>query len=87
LSFLTLESDFLTSLYVTGMDKILFGQGFGGITDFTVDPDSYLYIVSIGQGKMFRILPQWIFEYNYGMVLPFGWPICTLLFIGSFLNI
>ena len=32
----SLESEFLTSLYVTGMDKILFGQGFGGITDLTV---------------------------------------------------
>ena len=29
----SLEPKFLTSLYVTGMDKILFGQGFGGITE------------------------------------------------------
>ena len=54
----SLESKFLTSLYVTGMDKILFGQGFGGITDLTVGPDGYLYVVSIGQGKIFRILPK-----------------------------
>ena len=54
----SLEPKFLTSLYVTGMDKILFGQGFGGITDLTVGPDGYLYIVSIGQGKIFRILPK-----------------------------
>jgi hypothetical protein len=54
----SLESKLLTSLYVTGMDKILFGQGFGGITDLTVGPDGYLYVVSIGQGKVFRIMPQ-----------------------------
>jgi len=54
----SLESKFLTSLYATGVDKIIFGQGFGGITDLTVGPDGYLYVVSIGQGKIFRILPK-----------------------------
>jgi glucose/arabinose dehydrogenase len=54
----SLESKFLTSLYATGLDKIIFGQGFGGITDLTVGPDGYLYAVSIGQGKVFRILPK-----------------------------
>ncbi len=54
----SLESKFLTSLYVTGVDKILFDQGFGGITDLTVGLDGYLYLVSIGQGKIFRILPK-----------------------------
>jgi aldose sugar dehydrogenase len=53
-----LASKFLTSLSATGIDKILFGRGFGGITDLTVGPDGYLYIVSIGQGKIFRILPN-----------------------------
>jgi glucose/arabinose dehydrogenase len=37
---------------------IVFGNGFGGITDLTVGPDGYLYIVSIGQGKVFRLLHQ-----------------------------
>lgn len=54
----SLESKLLTSLYATDVDKILFGQGFGGITDLTVGPDGYLYVVSIGQGKIFRILPK-----------------------------
>jgi aldose sugar dehydrogenase len=54
----SLESKLLTSLYATGVDKIIFGQGFGGITDLTVGPDGYLYVVSIGQGKIFRILPK-----------------------------
>ena len=41
-----------------GAPDIVFGEGFGGITDLTVGPDGYLYIVSIGQGKVFRILPK-----------------------------
>ena len=37
--------------------KILFGRGFGGITDIEVGPyDGYLYVVSIGEGKIFRIV-------------------------------
>ena len=54
----SLESKFFTSLYATGVDKILIGQGFGGVTDLTEGPDGYLYVVSIGQGKVFRILPK-----------------------------
>lgn len=41
-----------------GAEEVIFGQGFGGITDLTVGPDGYLYVVSIGQGKVFRILPE-----------------------------
>ena len=43
----------------TGVDGegIVFGQGFGGITDLEVGPDGYLYVVSIGQGKIFKIVP------------------------------
>jgi glucose/arabinose dehydrogenase len=37
---------------------IVFGDGFSGVTDLTVGPDGYLYIVSIGQGKVYRILPK-----------------------------
>jgi aldose sugar dehydrogenase len=35
---------------------IIFGKGFGGITDLEVGPDGYLYVVSIGQGAIYRIL-------------------------------
>ena len=41
-----------------GIQEITFGSGFGGITDMSVGPDGYLYVVSIGQGKIFRIIPQ-----------------------------
>jgi aldose sugar dehydrogenase len=37
--------------------EIIFGKGFGGITDIEVGPDGYLYLVSIGYGKIFRIVP------------------------------
>ena len=40
-----------------GLEDIIFGQGFAGITDIEVGPDGYLYVVSIGQGKIFRIIP------------------------------
>jgi len=54
----SLGSKTLTSLFAPDMKEILFGHGFGGITDLTVGPDGYLYVVSIGQGKIFRILPN-----------------------------
>jgi aldose sugar dehydrogenase len=40
-----------------GVDQIIFGEEFGGITDLKVGPDGYLYVVSIGLGKIFKILP------------------------------
>ena len=39
-------------------NNMVFGTQFGGITDMTVGPDGYLYVVSIGQGKVFRIQPE-----------------------------
>ena len=38
--------------------SILFGKGFGGITDLEVGPDGYLYVISIGLGKIFKIGPN-----------------------------
>jgi glucose/arabinose dehydrogenase len=44
---------------LTNLDKnFIFADKLGGITDLTVGPDGYLYVVSIGQGKVFRILPS-----------------------------
>ena len=37
-------------------EEIIFGQGFGAITDIEVGPDGYLYIVVI-QGTIYRIVP------------------------------
>ena len=38
--------------------EIIFGTGFSGITDIKEGPDGYIYIASIGSGKIFRILPN-----------------------------
>ena len=38
-------------------EDIVFGEGFGSISDLEVGPDGYLYVVSIGQGKIFKIVP------------------------------
>jgi aldose sugar dehydrogenase len=35
----------------------VFGEGFAGISDLEVGPDGYLYVVSLGQGRIFRIVP------------------------------
>ena len=43
----------------TENEDIIFGEGFGGISDFEVGPyDGYLYIVSLGHGSIYRIVPQ-----------------------------
>jgi hypothetical protein len=41
----------------TGEEQIVFGEGFAGVSDLEVGPDGYLYVVSLGQGKIFRIVP------------------------------
>jgi aldose sugar dehydrogenase len=37
---------------------IIFGSNFGGITDMVIGPDGYLYVLSFGQGSIFRIEPK-----------------------------
>jgi aldose sugar dehydrogenase len=42
----------------TGIENIVFGEDFGGITDLEVGPDDgYLYVVSLGHGAIYKILP------------------------------
>ena len=40
------------------LQKIILGQGFNGIPDIEVGPDGYLYIVSFGNGEIYRIVPR-----------------------------
>jgi glucose/arabinose dehydrogenase len=40
------------------LEGVVFGRNFGGISDLEVGPDGYLYVVSIGLGKVFRIVPE-----------------------------
>jgi glucose/arabinose dehydrogenase len=39
------------------LGDVIFGEGFGGITDIEVGPDGYLYVVS-SEGMIFRIVPR-----------------------------
>ena len=41
----------------TELQKVIFGQGFGGITDIQVGPDGYLYVLTY-EGTMFRLVPS-----------------------------
>jgi aldose sugar dehydrogenase len=40
------------------LQKIIFGGGFGGITDIELGPDGLLYILSTKFDKIFRIIPK-----------------------------
>ncbi len=44
------------------MDEILFGEGFGCITDIEFGPDGYLYVVSISDNAIYRIYQNLINE-------------------------
>jgi aldose sugar dehydrogenase len=37
---------------------VLFGEGFSGIVDLDVGPDGYLYILSAGEGTIYRVVPS-----------------------------
>jgi aldose sugar dehydrogenase len=41
-----------------GLKNIIFGKGFGVISDIEVGPDGYLYIVSLSENKIFKIVPN-----------------------------
>ena len=38
-------------------EDVVFGTGFGGITDIKTGPDGYLYILSFAEGALFRVAP------------------------------
>jgi len=40
------------------MDEIIIGTGFGCVTDIERGPDGFLYVVSLSEGTIFRILPN-----------------------------
>jgi glucose/arabinose dehydrogenase len=43
----------------TENENVIFGEGFGGISDLEIGPyDGYLYIVSLGLGNIYRIVPN-----------------------------
>jgi glucose/arabinose dehydrogenase len=40
------------------LQNVIFGQGFGGITDVELGPDGYLYILAATHDSVFRIVPS-----------------------------
>jgi len=46
------------SLQREELNTILFGEGFGSVTDLEVGVDGYLYVVSYEEGKIFKIIPK-----------------------------
>ena len=36
-------------------DSLIFGTGFGGISDIETGPDGFLYVVSFKEGKLYKI--------------------------------
>ncbi|MFZ1875653.1 MAG: PQQ-dependent sugar dehydrogenase [Nitrososphaeraceae archaeon] len=40
------------------VEHLIFGSEFGAITDLEVGPDGYLYVLSFGQGAIYRIQPN-----------------------------
>ncbi|CAN5611148.1 hypothetical protein BH18THE1_BH18THE1_17120 [soil metagenome] len=39
------------------MESAIFGENFGVISDITVGPDGYLYVVSLTKGEIYRTIP------------------------------
>jgi len=55
------------------MKEIIFGTGFGCITDLELGPDGMLYVVSIfPEGKIFRIVPSSSYEKSDSKLKPFA---------------
>jgi glucose/arabinose dehydrogenase len=46
------------------MNEIIFGSNFGCITDLDIGPDGLLYITSLSEGTIFRILPRSMADAN-----------------------
>ena len=53
----SLSSKFIQTSNSSIANPIIFGEGFGGISDITVGPDGYLYVVSVANGKIYKIIP------------------------------
>lgn len=53
-----LSSKVLKTLNSTGNEDIVFGTGFGGISNLAIRPDGYLYIVSFVNGSIYKIMPK-----------------------------
>ena len=39
-------------------DSLIFGTGFGGMSDIETGPDGYLYVLSFKEGKLYMIFKE-----------------------------
>lgn len=60
------------------MDEIIFGTGFGCVSDVITGPDGLLYIVSLTDGTIYRIVPKTIMSF---VNLDMGSQLVYILFI------
>ena len=51
-----INSNVLKTWNSTGYKDIIFGTGFGGISNLSISPDGYLYVVSFEKGKIYKII-------------------------------
>ena len=62
------------------MDEFILGSGFGCITDIKVGPDGFVYVVSLSDGTIYRLVPkeyvssQPAFDFGY---LAYGVPVAV----------
>ena len=54
----SISDTMMHSLEREELESILFGEGFGSVTDLEVGPDGYLYVVSYNEGKIFKLIPN-----------------------------
>jgi glucose/arabinose dehydrogenase len=57
---LVLDGDLADKLAnnISEREQAVFARGFGQITDIRTGPDGYLYVVSLGHGKVYRLVPS-----------------------------
>lgn len=53
------------------MDEIIFGTGFGCISDVMTGPDGFLYITSLSDGTIYRIVPQYSMTAIIEIIYPY----------------
>ena len=57
---------------IDSMREIIFGTGFGCISDLEFGPDGFLYIVSVSDGAIYRITPETKIKENADKIKPFA---------------
>jgi len=51
-------------------DEIIFATGYGGVSDLEFGPDGFLYVVSLGDGAIYKIKPISDFSSSFNFIIP-----------------